>query len=121
MSNRIPENTNVEAKITRWLYMKDVMTFLIVFVGSYILQAIRIVPESATLYMNILQLIVILTLIIRPFATNPKRRSLRVFWITVRKDRNVYAEIPYEMIEKDKEVTNYGNVQNATRNYKDFL
>ncbi|MCD0525335.1 hypothetical protein I5B75_14595, partial [Staphylococcus aureus] len=55
MSNRIPENTNVEAKITRWLYMKDVMTFLIVFVGSYILQAIRIVPESATLYMNILQ------------------------------------------------------------------
>ena len=32
MANRIPESTSVEAKLTRWLYMKDVVVIFTVFV-----------------------------------------------------------------------------------------
>ena len=119
MANRIPERTNVEAKLTRWLYMKDVVVIFTVFVIGYFLQILNIVPAQLTVYLYILEAFVVVVLLIRPFGTNPTRRSLRVFILTITKDRNVYEEIPYSFISKTKE--DKENAIIRKQSYKDFL
>ena len=120
MANRIPESTSVEAKLTRWLYMKDVVVIFTVFVIGYFLQALNIVPAQLTIYLYVLEIIITAVLLIRPFGTNPTRRSLRVFMLTITKDRNTYEEIPYSIISKTKEGKENAIIRKQS-SYKDFL
>ncbi|EGQ3392013.1 hypothetical protein KND94_001972 [Staphylococcus pseudintermedius] len=120
MANRIPESTSVEAKLTRWLYMKDVVVIFTVFVIGYFLQALNIVPTQLTIYLYALEVFIAAILLIRPFGTNPKRRSLRVFMLTITKDRNTYEEIPYSIISKIKEGKENAVIRKQS-SYKDFL
>ncbi|MGK4468446.1 DUF5592 family protein [Mammaliicoccus sciuri] len=120
MTNRIPESTSVEAKLTRWLYMKDVVVIFTVFVIGYFLQVLNIVPAQLTIYLYILEVFIAGVLLIRPFGTNPKRRSIRVFILTMNKDRNTYEEIPYSIISKTKEGKENAIIRKQT-SYKDFL
>lgn len=120
MANRIPESTSVEAKLTRWLYMKDVVVIFTVFVIGYFLQALNIVPAQLTIYLYVLEIIIAAVLLIRPFGTNPTRRSLRVFMLTITKDRNTYEEIPYSIISKTKEGKENAIIRKQS-SYKDFL
>ncbi|EMB9404419.1 hypothetical protein U9650_002296 [Staphylococcus pseudintermedius] len=120
MANRIPESTSVEAKLTRWLYMKDVVVIFTVFVIGYFLQALNIVPTQLTIYLYALEVFIAAILLIRPFGTNPKRRSLRVFTLTITKDRNTYEEIPYSIISKIKEGKENAVIRKQS-SYKDFL
>ena len=120
MANRIPESTSVEAKLTRWLYMKDVVVIFTVFVIGYFLQALNIVPAQLTIYLYVLEIIIAAVLLIRPFGTNPTRRNLRVFMLTITKDRNTYEEIPYSIISKTKEGKENAIIRKQS-SYKDFL
>ncbi|HDH5902263.1 DUF5592 family protein [Staphylococcus shinii] len=120
MANRIPESTSVEAKLTRWLYMKDVVVIFTVFVIGYFLQALNIVPAQLTIYLYVLEIIITAVLLIRPFGTNPTRRNLRVFMLTITKDRNTYEEIPYSIISKTKEGKENAIIRKQS-SYKDFL
>ncbi|MDW3800400.1 DUF5592 family protein [Staphylococcus saprophyticus] len=120
MANRIPESTSVEAKLTRWLYMKDVVVIFTVFVIGYFLQALNIVPAQLTIYLYVLEVFIAAVLLIRPFGTNPTRRSLRVFILTMTKDRNTYEEIPYSIISKTKEGKKNAIIRKQS-SYKDFL
>lgn len=120
MANRIPESTSVEAKLTRWLYMKDVVVIFTVFVIGYFLQALNIVPAQLTVYLYLLEIFIAAVLLIRPFGTNPKRRSFRVFMLTMTKDRNTYEEIPYSIISKTKEGKENAVIRKQS-SYKDFL
>jgi hypothetical protein len=119
MANRIPESTNVEAKLARWLYMKDVVIIFAVFVIGYFLQMLNIVPAQLTVYLYILEIFIALILLIRP-PSNPKRRSFRVFMLAINKDRNTYSEIPYSLISKSKEGEENATVRKQT-SYKDYI
>ena len=118
MANRIPESTNVEAKLAKWLYMKDVVIIFAVFVIGYFLQMLNIVPAQLTVYLYILEIFIALILLIRP-PSNPKRRSFRVFMLAINKDRNTYSEIPYSLISKSKEGEENATVRKQTI-YKEY-
>lgn len=120
MENKIPENTNVEAKLFKFLYMKDLAVILLVLGLIYILYAMAIIPPKYTGFAWIFGIAYAIILVVRPFATNPKRRNYRALLITIKKDRNVYEEIPAYLVEKYKEENSNANVQ-AKRTYKDVL
>lgn len=120
MENKIPENTNVEAKLFKFLYMKDLAVILLVLGLIYILYAMAIIPPEYTGFAWIFGIAYAVILVVRPFATNPKRRNYRALLITIKKDRNVYEEIPAYLVEKYKEENSNANVQ-AKRTYKDVL
>lgn len=120
MANRIPESTNVEAKLTKWLYMKDVTVILVVLGIGYFLQLLNIVPAQLTVYLYGLEIFLVVVLLIRPFGTNPKRRNLRVFLLTINKDRSTYEEIPYNVISKTKEGKENATIRKQT-SYKDYI
>ncbi|MEB7040115.1 DUF5592 family protein [Staphylococcus gallinarum] len=119
MANRIPESINVEAKLARWLYMKDVVIIFVVFVIGYFLQMLNIVPAQLTVYLYILEIFIALILLIRQ-PSNPTRRSFRVFMLAINKDRNTYSEIPYSLISKSKEGEENATVRKQT-SYKDYI
>ena len=120
MANRIPENTNVEAKLFKFLYMKDLGIGLSILGIVYFLTLLNIIPPQFTGYAYLFAIIYGIILIIRPFATNPKRRNYRALIITLKKDRNTYEEIPQEWVDKYKDGKNHGNVQ-SKRTYKDII
>lgn len=120
MANRIPENTNVEAKLFRFLYMTDIGVVLGTLGIVYILTLLNVIPPQFTGYAYLFALIFGVILIIRPFTTNPKRRNYRALAITLKKDRNTYEEIPQTWVDKYKEGKNHGNVQ-SKRTYKDVI
>ncbi|MEJ7437996.1 hypothetical protein WL550_13090, partial [Staphylococcus warneri] len=68
----------------------------------------------------VLEVFIAAVLLIRPFGTNPTRRSLRVFMLTMTKDRNTYEEIPYSIISKTKEGKKNAIIRKQS-SYKDFL
>lgn len=120
MANRIPENTNVEAKLFKFLYMKDLGIGLSVLVIVYFLSFLNIIPAQYTGYAYLFALVYGVILVVRPFATNPKRRNYRALAITMKKDRNTYEEIPQQWVDKYKEDKKHGNVQ-SKRTYKDVI
>ena len=120
MANRIPENTNVEAKLFKFLYMKDLGIGLSVLVIVYFLSLLNIIPAQYTGYAYLFALVYGVILVVRPFATNPKRRNYRALAITMKKDRNTYEEIPQQWVDKYKEDKKHGNVQ-TKRTYKDVI
>lgn len=120
MANRIPENTNVEAKLFKYLYMTDLGVSLSILGVVYFLTLLNIIPAQFTGYAYLFAIIYGIILILRPFATNPKRRNYRALAITLKKDRNTYEEIPQQWVDKYKEGKNHGNVQ-SKRTYKDII
>lgn len=120
MANRIPENTNVEAKLFKYLYMTDLGVSLSILGVVYFLTLLNIIPAQFTGYAYLFAIIYGIILILRPFATNPKRRNYRALAITIKKDRNTYEEIPQQWVDKYKEGKNHGNVQ-SKRTYKDII
>lgn len=120
MENKIPENTNVEAKLFKFLYMKDLAVILIVLGIIYILYAMAVIPAEYSAFAWLFGIVYAIILVIRPFATNPKRRNYIALLLTIKKDRNVYEEIPMNLVEKYKEENSNGNIQ-PKRTYKDII
>lgn len=106
---RIPKNVTSELKINKALYLKDLMLLIGVLITTMMFQ--NIVHSSFRIAFYVFMIIVAGLLIIRP-ATNPKKRMYEAIFLALRRRKETYTAIDYEINESDIDNENLKEVNN---------
>ncbi|MEK4306887.1 MULTISPECIES: DUF5592 family protein [Oceanobacillus] len=102
---RIPKNVSSELKLNKALYLTDLGVLITVLVLTIILN--NVVHESYTWFFYGFMVCVAGALIIRP-ASNPKKRMYVAIYLSLRKRKDTYCAIDYEIDESEE--LNDGNI-----------
>ncbi|MYL22016.1 hypothetical protein GLW04_19260 [Halobacillus litoralis] len=96
---RIPKNVTSELKINKALYLTDLAILVGLLLLTFVLS--NVVHSSFTWLFYGFMIIVAGLMIVRP-ATNPKKRMYEAIYLSLRRRKDTYVAIDYEVDETDE-------------------
>lgn len=96
---RIPKSVSSELKLNKALYLTDLGVLITMLVLTIILN--NVVHTSLTWFFYAFMALVAGILIIRP-ASNPKKRMYVAIYLSLRKRKETYCAIDYEVDESEE-------------------
>lgn len=97
---RIPKDVTTELKLNKHLYLIDLFIIIGCLMFGFVMG--NVIHSPLTWYFYGFMAVVAGLLIIRP-STNPKKRLYEVIYLSMRRRKDTYSPIDYEINEEDLE------------------
>lgn len=97
---RIPKSIATELKINKALFLTDLLILVGLLLFTFVSIQSSLIHSSLTWVFGGFMVIVAGLMIIRP-ATNPKKRMYEAIYLSIRKRKDTYVPIDYDVDEDD--------------------